>query len=57
MNLDHKENWFKNNSTQTFAQMSVDAHVPSSASEALVFSVGYVFVGHRVDIFFRQPKI
>jgi len=37
--------------------MSVNAHVPSSACEALVFSVGYVFVGHRVDIFFRQTEI
>jgi hypothetical protein len=43
--------------TLTLAQMGVDAHVPSSARKALVFSVGDVFVGHRVDIFFRQTEI
>ena len=37
--------------------MCVDAHIPSGASETLVFPVRYVFVGFRVDVLFGQPKV
>lgn len=37
--------------------MCVDAHVSSSSSQTLVFSVWDVFLGLWVYVFFRQPKV
>ena len=37
--------------------MCIDAHISSSSSQTLVFSVWDVFLGLWVDIFFRQAKV
>lgn len=41
----------------TFPQVCVDAHISSSSSQTLVFSVWDVFLGLWVDVFFRQAKV
>lgn len=41
----------------TFPQMCIDAHISSSSSQTLMFSVWDVFLGLRVDVFFRQAKV
>lgn len=41
----------------TFAQVCVDAHVSGGPSQALVFSVGDVFLGLWVDVLFGQAKV
>ena len=43
--------------TLLLAQMCVYAHVSSGARQALVFSVGYVFVGLRVYVGFGQAEV
>lgn len=37
--------------------MRIDAHISSSSSQALVFSVRDVFLGLWVDVFFCQTKV
>ena len=37
--------------------MRVDAHVPGSARQTFVFSVGDVLVGDGIDVLFRQTEI
>jgi len=41
----------------TFAQMCVDAHVACSACQALVFTIRYMLVCLRVDIFLCESKV
>ena len=41
----------------TFAEVCVDAHISGGASEALVFSVGNVFIGLRVNEFLGKAKV
>lgn len=42
---------------RTLAQVCVDAHVAGSARQALVFSVGDVFLGLGVDVLFGQAEV
>lgn len=37
--------------------MSIDAHVPSSATQTLAFAIGYVLLGLRVAILLCHTKI
>lgn len=37
--------------------MCVDAHISCRSGQALVFSVGDVFLCLRVDVFFRQAEV
>lgn len=37
--------------------MCIDAHISGSSSQTLVFSVWDVFLGLRVDVFFRQAEV
>jgi len=41
----------------TFAEMCIDAHVTSSASQTLVFTIRNVFVSFWVNVFLCQPKV
>lgn len=41
----------------TFPQMCIDAHISSSSSQTLMFSVRDVFLSLWVDVFFRQAKV
>jgi len=37
--------------------MSVDAHIPSSASQTFVFSIWYVLISCWINVFLSQPKV
>jgi len=45
------------NPEHTFAEMSVDTHIASSAGQALVFSVHYMLMSSWVDKLFRESEV